>query len=91
MILCFCSIPTNIIIFYNKQLTDQIMFFIIGLLHFILLTLFAIGSCAIDIPNKNNDKKTNKKFPYSGKKWIVLVAGSKGWINYRHQVIQYKL
>ncbi|CAG2175824.1 unnamed protein product, partial [Oppiella nova] len=22
---------------------------------------------------------------FSGKKWVVLVAGSKGWENYRHQ------
>jgi len=26
------------------------------------------------------------QIPYGGKHWVVLVAGSDGWWNYRHQV-----
>jgi len=26
--------------------------------------------------------------PYGGKHWVVLVAGSDGWWNYRHQVFK---
>lgn len=34
--------------------------------------------------NSTVDAINNKK--NGGKKWIVLVAGSRGWSNYRHQV-----
>lgn len=26
--------------------------------------------------------------PETGKNWVLIVAGSSGWYNYRHQVIQ---
>jgi len=47
----------------------------IGVFNLICLTLLVIGSFAAKIPE--ND---------SGKKWVVLLSGSAGWNNYRHQV-----
>ncbi|VVC37946.1 Peptidase C13, legumain [Cinara cedri] len=43
-----------------------------------LVAIFAIGSFSVHIPNNN-------KNPKYGKSWVVLVAGTEGWINYRHQ------
>lgn len=55
---------------------------------FVLLALLTIGSYAANIPeNKNqNNESHDKNFFGIGKKWVVLVAGSEGWYNYRHQV-----
>ncbi|KAF0712089.1 legumain-like, partial [Aphis craccivora] len=46
-----------------------------------VLALFAVGSFA----GQNNPNPTNDDSLYEGKKWVVLVAVSKGWSNYRHQ------
>jgi len=45
------------------------------------LALFAVGSFAVHEPKS----KYEESF-IGGKKWVVLVAGSDGWSNYRHQV-----
>lgn len=31
-------------------------------------------------------KAVPTKLPNDGKNWVVIVAGSNGWYNYRHQV-----
>jgi len=49
-----------------------------------VLALFAVGSFA----GNNNQNPTEDDSLYEGKKWVVLVAGSKGWSNYRHQVFK---
>lgn len=49
-----------------------------------VLALFVVGSFA----GQNNPNPTNDDSLYEGKKWVVLVAGSKGWSNYRHQVFK---
>eukprot|EP00102_Acyrthosiphon_pisum_P007858 XP_003243611.1 PREDICTED: legumain [Acyrthosiphon pisum] len=51
-----------------------------GIFNLVSLTLFAIGSFAVHEP-----KSTNEEINVRGKKWVVLVAGSDGWNNYRHQ------
>jgi len=56
-------------------------FDITGVFNLVSLALFAIGSFAVHEP-----KSTNKEISVGGKKWVVLVAGSDGWSNYRHQV-----
>lgn len=51
--------------------------------------LFTIGSFALHVPMYNHPKiNTSEKhdFTFREKKWVVLVAGSLGWSNYRHQV-----
>lgn len=55
---------------------------------YVLLSLLVIGSFAANIPeNKNqNNQNDGENFFGIGKKWVVLVAGSYGWNNYRHQV-----
>ncbi|XP_001943941.2 legumain [Acyrthosiphon pisum] len=57
-----------------------------GVFSFVSLTLFAIGSAAIHVPYRKPwiDSETVNSF-FGGKKWVVLVAGSDGWNNYRHQ------
>ncbi|KAF0758290.1 legumain-like, partial [Aphis craccivora] len=50
-----------------------------GVFNLVALALFAVGSFA----NENNP--TNDNLFSVGKKWVVLVAGSDGWNNYRHQ------
>ncbi|XP_027844283.2 legumain-like [Aphis gossypii] len=53
---------------------------------FVSLALFAIGSTAILLPNSYRKPWTdNENHFFGGKKWVVLVAGSDGWNNYRHQ------
>ncbi|XP_026821008.1 legumain-like [Rhopalosiphum maidis] len=52
-----------------------------GVFHLIALALFAVGSFA----EHNIPELTNEDNFIGGKKWIVLVAGSEGWNNYRHQ------
>lgn len=32
------------------------------------------------------DMKIEKNLPNGGKHWALIVAGSNGWFNYRHQV-----
>lgn len=78
---------------YNltKSLIDKISHDIIsGSFSLALLALFAIGSFAVHLP-KHHDLKSKENiengFIKKGKNWVVLVAGSKGWNNYRHQVI----
>lgn len=56
-------------------------FDITGVFNLVSLALFAIGSFAVHEP-----KSTKEIFSVGGKKWVVLVAGSDGWSNYRHQV-----
>lgn len=56
------------------------------------LILFVIGSFAINIQDNLHlkavgENENNKRLKIIGKKWVVLVAGSNGWINYRHQVL----
>ncbi|KAF0758289.1 legumain-like [Aphis craccivora] len=53
----------------------------IGVFNLAVLALFAVGSFA----GNNNQNPTEDDSLYEGKKWVVLVAGSKGWSNYRHQ------
>jgi len=48
----------------------------------IALALFAVGSFA----EHNIPELTNEDNFIGEKKWVVLVAGSDGWSNYRHQV-----
>lgn len=53
-----------------------------------LLALFACGSFAISVPKYEHIKsmvEDDNSF-FGGKKWVVLVSGSRGWYNYRHQV-----
>ncbi|CAH1731446.1 unnamed protein product [Aphis gossypii] len=52
-----------------------------GVFNLAVLALFAVGSFA----GNNNQNPTKENDLYEGKKWVVLVAGSKGWSNYRHQ------
>lgn len=49
-----------------------------------VLAFFAVGSFA----GNNNQNPTKENDLCEGKKWVVLVAGSKGWSNYRHQVFK---
>ncbi|XP_060858673.1 legumain-like [Metopolophium dirhodum] len=51
-----------------------------GVFNLVSLALFAIGSFA-----EHEPESTNKEISVGGKKWVVLVAGSDGWNNYRHQ------
>jgi len=53
---------------------------ITGAFNLVALALFAVGSFA------NEKNPTNDDIFWEGKKWVVLVAGSDGWSNYRHQV-----
>jgi len=55
---------------------------------FVLLALLTAGSYAANIPeNKNQNTESHSEHFFDiGKKWVVLVAGSEGWYNYRHQV-----
>ncbi|XP_025192744.1 legumain-like [Melanaphis sacchari] len=57
-----------------------------GVFSFVSLALFAIESLAIHVPNSYKEPwtDTENRF-FEGKKWVVLVAGSDGWRNYRHQ------
>lgn len=59
-----------------------------GAINLVLLALFAIGSYGANIPkNKDQDvEDSGENFFEFGKKWVVLIAGSNGWFNYRHQV-----
>jgi len=58
-----------------------------GVFSFVSLALLAIGSTAILLPNSYRKSFTdNENHFFGGKKWVVLVAGSDGWNNYRHQV-----
>ncbi|KAL5236595.1 hypothetical protein ACI65C_004005 [Semiaphis heraclei] len=50
-----------------------------GVFNLVSLALFVIGSFAAHEPNPTNEENS------IGKKWVVLVAGSSGWNNYRHQ------
>jgi len=64
---------------------------ITGIFSFVSLALFAIGSAAIYVPYNYRrpyieSERVNSFF--EGKKWVVLVAASDGWNNYRHQVMQ---
>ncbi|KAI5108353.1 legumain precursor [Silurus meridionalis] len=43
----------------------------------VLVVVTAMVSCALGFPKQDDVK--------AGKNWIVLVAGSNGWYNYRHQ------
>lgn len=63
-----------------------------GFFNLAVLALFAVGSFAVHIPKHHDleSKEDNENgFLKKGKKWVVLVAGSKGWNNYRHQVTKY--
>ncbi|KAL4100790.1 hypothetical protein QTP88_020819 [Uroleucon formosanum] len=51
-----------------------------GVFNLVSLALFAIGSFAEHEPESIDDGNN-----VLGKKWVVLVAGSDGWNNYRHQ------
>jgi len=58
-----------------------------------LIAFFAIGALALNTPrNKNHDiiENIKDKLFGRGKKWVVLVSGSSGWQNYRHQVRLWK-
>ncbi|XP_022166863.1 legumain-like [Myzus persicae] len=52
-----------------------------GVFSLVSLALFAIGSFAAHVPKST----ANEESFVGGKKWVVLVAGSEGWSNYRHQ------
>ncbi|XP_060847426.1 legumain-like [Rhopalosiphum padi] len=57
-----------------------------GVFSFVSLALFAIGSTAIFVPSSYRKPWTDiENNFFGGKKWVVLVAGSDGWNNYRHQ------
>lgn len=59
-----------------------------GVFSFVSLALFAIGSTAIFVPSSYRKPWTDiENNFFGGKKWVVLVAGSDGWNNYRHQVL----
>lgn len=52
-----------------------------------MLALFSVGSFSLQLsPKYHNEQPENNLFSSSGKKWVVLVASSSGWENYRHQV-----
>lgn len=55
--------------------------------------MFAIGSYGANIgKNKNQDvEESGENFFKLRKKWVVLIAGSMGWDDYRHQVSINKL
>lgn len=76
---------------FTKSLIDITFHNIIsGFFNLTLLALFAIGSLAVHLPKRHDleSKENNENgFTKKGKNWVVLVAGSKGWNNYRHQVI----
>lgn len=58
------------------------------MIYLVSIALLAIGSFAANIPNHENLEEWSKTEHVSGygRKWVVLVAGSSGWDNYRHQV-----
>lgn len=62
-----------------------------GVFNVVSLALFVIGSFALNVPEDLHLKDETKGINYKdltigGKKWVVLVAGSSEWVNYRHQV-----
>lgn len=61
-----------------------------GMVHLVSLALFATVSVAARTPNRENLERflNTDTHQDGGKKWVLLVAGSNGWENYRHQVFQ---
>lgn len=62
------------------------MFLFTGVIKLAFLALFAFGSNAASVPENDYNNNDDDNFFDFGKKWVVLVAGSDGWHNYRHQV-----
>lgn len=79
---------TIILKIYKNTVNNSIFVWAKGANNLVLLTLFAIGSYATNIAkNKDQDLEDSDKNIFElGKKWVVLIAGSYGWYNYRHQV-----
>lgn len=63
---------------------------IAGIFNFVLLSILAIGSFARDTPINVQKTSLNSldNVLYEGKQWVVLVAGTSGWDQYRHQVMK---
>jgi len=57
----------------------------INLVCLVLFVLFVFGSFIAKANVVQNDQQ-KKQDNDIGKKWVVLVSGSDGWYNYRHQV-----
>jgi len=55
-------------------------------MNLVCLVLFVFGSFVAKAHVVQNDHQ-KKQDNDIGKKWVVLVAGTNGWNNYRHQVV----
>lgn len=86
---------SDVLIIY-ALLNSQIMYFytyiyiidVTDISCLLSLMLFTIGSFALHVPTflKLKTQLKNRSSKFGGKSWVVLVAGSSGWSNYRHQV-----
>lgn len=62
-----------------------------GKFYLVLIALFAIESFTTGIPlneEENTDNSIGNSL-YEGKKWVVLVAGTRGWNKYSNQVLKF--
>ncbi|VVC37939.1 Hypothetical protein CINCED_3A023572 [Cinara cedri] len=58
------------------------------ILYLISMVALSIGCFAGSVQKNDSNPKTKRKIGnsvYEGKQWVVLVTGSSGWENYRHQ------
>lgn len=61
-----------------------------GIFNLVFLSILAVGSFARDTPvnfQQTSVKSVDNNL-YKGKQWVVLVAGTKGWEQYGHQVLK---
>lgn len=76
-------------VYLLTQLIKRKYLFVSEYLYLVSILLFTIESFSLHVQEFQNSKVEleNVNTLHGAKTWVVLVAGSSGWANYRHQVL----